>query len=741
MPSSKTGKMTGMTIARSLAYRPYKAARKKHLMETYSIRAEIAKGAPQETLDVIVRDVEIYAEGQIPKKNPGNHVKKVGKIIPNTEPKISGELSISTWGKQDYVPSCLIDINVDLFRKSCSSFLVDGFYDPFAACKYCYAKGEKSDMPLKRIIRADKQNLVQQIEAARKEREAKEKQTRFIRFGKVSEAGSDLTREQLVAVLEASIEAEVSPIFPTKFLKYDKNIAELLRRANTSLIFSIGNDSLERGAVANGCTNEFRFRQAVKCHENGVRVGLYVLIEATNYDNPFFKKNLQKALRIHEKHGIPIQLLPGRWLSKKQVVEITGRPLADCILQGQRNLHDKTVSKGGYKRSRNNQYIATMIDEKFLELLREPGITMCHHHDATTWCGGCLHKSPDKPTCYPTEHVERKVIKRPRRRQKFNELEFLFDNRGKNKMPSKKMTREEKAKFKAKFNIHLHKDKAVEVSKTAVDLLHKNQFPFNQPGAIPDAILPDGVKEGSIEHALFLFYAVGFDAMRKASDVYASTRKMVEDYDVHEILLMGRESSEGLVREYIEDRSASGNSYDDPEKNFYAKNQLLLKAFEGNPLNIAKDTGDVKKIIKNCRRFPTFAEGKSALLLKNYVRFGMITLDNLYELPIKIDRHVVRISINKKVLTVEPEGKCRSNRMISRLRKLYQQVAVEHEISPVELDDAIWVIGSQMCVKKKLAYCQTNCPLDCEKMIWADRRGYYLDTLVDVRDRQLSVFG
>jgi len=323
---------------------------------------------------------------------------------------------------------------------------------------------------------------------------------------------------------------------------------------------------------------------------------------------------------------------------------------------------------------------------------------------------------------------------------KWNFCLIQEERKRKNKMPSQKMTKEEKAKYKGKFDMHLDMNKAVEVSYVAVSLLQKNQYPFNKPGVIPDAILPKGIKEGSLEHALFLFYAVGFDAMRKASDVYASARKMVEDYGVHEILHMDEKTSDQLVREYIEDKPASGNSYDDPGKNFYAKNQLLLKEFEGNPLNIAKDTGDVKKIIKNIRKFPTFAEGKSALLLKNYVRFGMIKLDNLYELPIKVDRHVVRISVNQKVLAVEPEGRCRSNTMVPRLKKLYLQVTMEEKISPVELDDALWVIGSQMCVKKQISYCKANCPMDCSKMIWMCRRGYYLDTLVDVRNQQQSIF-
>jgi hypothetical protein len=392
-------------------------------MEKYSIRAEIARTAPKETLDIIVKDVEIFADGFVPNKKLGYFVKETEEIRPNTLQRFAGDLKVNALGKQNYVPSCLIDINIDFFLKSCSSLLVHGYYDPFAACVYCYAKGPQCDSPLKRRLKADKKSLVAQITDIRRQRK---RQIKYIRFGKISEAGSRLTREQLMTTLEACIEAKVSPIFPTKFLDYQQDTAELLRKCDAAVLYSIGNDCLESGAVANGCTNDFRFEQAVMYHNDKVKVALYTLIDARNYDNPLFRQNFGRAVRLHEQLGTPMQLLPIRPIGRRQLSFITGNLSGDMLVAGQRRLFGAKPTPGGYARTSNNQYYSTIIDSRFIELLKQPGIGMCHHNKETTWCGGCLHR---KPASFPTQDSNPARMKRHKRKKRKDKNEILlFDN-------------------------------------------------------------------------------------------------------------------------------------------------------------------------------------------------------------------------------------------------------------------------------------------------------------------------
>ncbi len=347
LPASALSDLKGISFSRTLAYEALSKERREEILKTYGIEAEILKDAPKEVLDIIAKDVEVFALGVKPGYSFESKVKKVEKISPETEPKFFGEVKISALGKQDYVPACLIDISVDFFQGSCATLLWKGYYAPFSRCDYCYAKGQHRDMPLKRIKKANKNDLIKQILEIRVKRNEEEKETRFLRLGKNSEAGSLLTREQLLITLEACVETDLSIIFPTKFLEFNEEVADLLRRTDAGLLYSLGNDKLEEGAVEAGCTNEFRFEQAQKYFERGVKTGLYALIDGINFENPLFKANTEKALRLHKEKGIPVQFLPIRPTGRKHLTEVTGVPYNDLLVEGQKDIF-KGSTPGGY---------------------------------------------------------------------------------------------------------------------------------------------------------------------------------------------------------------------------------------------------------------------------------------------------------------------------------------------------------------------------------------------------------
>lgn len=414
-PSSKMMDLEKITLSRSLQYKPMNPTKRDKLLDIYSIRAKIVKDAPPGTLDIIARDVEDFSKDKNkPKQNLGTSIEIVDKIIPQTEPGFWGEIEVDKFGKQVYVPTCLFDVNIDSFNSSCSALLVNGYYDPFARCDYCYAKGQHKDTPNKRMRKADKKNIVDQIEKIRLERAEQGKPTEYVRLGKVSESGSKLVREQLIIILEACIEANVSPIFPTKFLEFDEYVAELLKKSNGALLYSLGSDELEYGACENGCTNEFRLEQARLYHEYGVNTGLYPLVESLNYDNPFFKDSLEKALEMHKSIGMPVQLLSIRPVGKKQLEQIVGVPYKDLLVTGQHNLFGGGKTPGGYIKTNSNEYAATRMDDRFKGLL-DQGSGMCHHNPQTTWCGGCLQQEPRE---LKTEKVFPERFKRHKRQPK-----------------------------------------------------------------------------------------------------------------------------------------------------------------------------------------------------------------------------------------------------------------------------------------------------------------------------------
>lgn len=417
IPASCMPELKSVELARSLSHQPMDQEKLVRIVRDFGINATILDSAPAEALEIICRDVEVYAKskgvkqgkhllspavGYVTKAELKEHLKKL-------QPRFTGEAVISGSGKQDYIPSCLIDINLDFCSEGCFSTHHGVYYDPFAKCSYCYAKSHQTDTPFKSLKTASAELLVEQIKDLTLERKLEGKETSFLRLGKISEVGSKFTREQLFAALEACAITGVKPIFPTKFLEFDNGLAELLRRTSAALLYSIGNDRLEPGAAAAGCGNDFRFEQAAAYYDRMVNAGLYLLIDAINFENPLFSQNIQRALELQKRTGIQVQFLPIRPFGKLQLEQICGDSAKDLLAGGQRRLFGMSDSPGGYERMNNNQYSAKKVDERFKKLIVPGKISMCHHNSECTWCGGCLHKPH---TSFPTEKTSPETVRK-----------------------------------------------------------------------------------------------------------------------------------------------------------------------------------------------------------------------------------------------------------------------------------------------------------------------------------------
>ena len=289
----------------------------------------------------------------------------------------------------------------------------------------------------------------------------------------------------------------------------------------------------------------------------------------------------------------------------------------------------------------------------------------------------------------------------------------------------------------------LNKERGIWVAKKAVEMLHSKKPPFDKEETIPEMILPEGVEPDSLEQALFLFYAVSMDSLRNADDLYKSVRGMVREAGAWDILCMEEKELEGLIDKYMGLGASGSGGPDDPLKTLMTNNNPLLRKYKGDPRNIFKGVSDIDEMIRRLVEFRQFGPGKSALLLKNYYKLGFIELEDPYDFPIKVDRHVIRISVGTGVMRFEPEGRYRTEKIVPMLRELYRKITRAEKIDPGELDDALWVIGAKICVKKKLSYCQTmQCPLEhyCEKLAKMHKKGSYIDPRINMREETPGLF-
>ena len=400
------------------------------------VRVELVRGTLQEPIDFVLEDIAAYCKS--PAKNPqGARQILAESIIPKTEAKWVkySDRGILTPGKPEFVSVCGLEANID-FSKGCvagwipqegatfdSHTFKNFFLDPFSECDYCYASPKHKTFP-KTIFHLDRDRLKAELlgDACLEYGSDKKygKRIKVLRFGKRTEAASQLTRQPLIHTLEACLETGTKTVLPTKFLKFNRTVADLLRRTDSVVLYSIGNDEDEPGACAYGCDNEWRLSQAISYKVAAVNTALYLLM---NPHAPPQKRDI-KVLDKAKSLGMSVQLLPERFTSKCRMKKVTGfewdflkehphhqlRENKNKIVQQTEALYDFEGQEymGSYYVA-SGVAIPQAIHSSWTKIIgnNKGRIRMCHHNKKTVWCGSCFLKPG---LIGKMEHKERKPL-------------------------------------------------------------------------------------------------------------------------------------------------------------------------------------------------------------------------------------------------------------------------------------------------------------------------------------------
>lgn len=268
-----------------------------------------------------------------------------------------------------------------------------------------------------------------------------------------------------------------------------------------------------------------------------------------------------------------------------------------------------------------------------------------------------------------------------------------------------------------------------EVAKAAIAMKTLGGYPFNLPGVFPDAIIPEGVNAGSLEHALFLFYACNFDSSQRATVVYEEMRNLTKRVDFKEFPKLDEDKLYEIFKESMKKMGDPKKTRLNPLAVVLQNAKKLQTEYDGDPRNIfeenIKDTLQALQYGRDKKangKFMQYGLGKAALVMKNFVRFGMWPFSP-YEIPIKIDRHLLRISVGAGVLEIpDMLSRARIDRVVGMLTRGYQRVTSREKISAVDLNDAFWAIGSYVCTQNDDINCHLACGLGCDSRPRIDER-------------------
>jgi hypothetical protein len=117
--------------------------------------------------------------------------------------------------------------------------------------------------------------------------------------------------------------------------------------------------------------------------------------------------------------------------------------------------------------------------------------------------------------------------------------------------------------------IVIHKDKCIEVADKAINMLRAGKFPFDKAEKVrPEAILPKGMEQGSLDHAIYLFCSVGLDASKKAEHLYKGARAIFEEVGAQRFLKLQKSELTSLVDKHMGLGETGTGGYDEPVKVF-----------------------------------------------------------------------------------------------------------------------------------------------------------------------------
>lgn len=328
----------------------------------------------------------------------------------------------------------------------------------------------------------------------------------------------------------------------------------------------------------------------------------------------------------------------------------------------------------------------------------------------------------------------------------------------------------------AKIEVKVDYEKAARLAKAIVSAKVHNPARFNRSDIFPDAIVPEGVKEGSEEHALFLFHSVSIDSMRQSEHVYRAMRDVAGKIgSLRKLSDFERKDLERILVPYFGWKIKYPRAaMSDPVGTLFYNAKKLEMEYEGNP-GLLKGKS-VNETLKNITEFRQFGIPKSALLMKNYVRTGIWDFSE-YEIPIKVDRHVLRVSLGCGVVDLKdhvkningsgalPKGLAeakealiaqglyseedfhlgrvgivRADKFVLPLTETYLEVTRRERISAVELDDSWWATGRYACGLNDLIYCEACCPVKCGARPPSDNNANWFFPYVDKRANVQNLF-
>lgn len=218
--------------------------------------------------------------------------------------------------------------------------------------------------------------------------------------------------------------------------------------------------------------------------------------------------------------------------------------------------------------------------------------------------------------------------------------------------------------------------------------------------------MPPSLERGTKEHAMF-FWNVCYYMRGGTKSTFAvqQVSKLYEDrpdlFDCAQIL-------ETTEEDIVAELSAHKLGFQYTVAKAWRENaQRMLESYDGDPRNVfaglqeADDPySELVSRVKNDNKgggFMGFREKMTSMIAYYLMDQDLV---DVFNFPIPVDLHVMRVSVETKMVQfpgIEYPANVYSEKLLKTLRDVYADYAERKGISPLELCNAVWLLSEALC--------------------------------------------
>lgn len=251
-----------------------------------------------------------------------------------------------------------------------------------------------------------------------------------------------------------------------------------------------------------------------------------------------------------------------------------------------------------------------------------------------------------------------------------------------------------------------NRDHAYAVLDTLSSAYFNHQYPYSlESTQVPqdEKNMPTTLERGGRDHAMFLWNVCAY--MRGGTQSGFAVSALGKLYDKRPDLFLPETVLAVSQDEIADELSSVGLGFQyTAAKQWHQNSSLLLEKYEGDPRKVFDGVQDYDELVDRVKNkgpkkggFLGFREKMTSMAAYYLMEAGLV---EEFPFPVPVDIHVMRVSIANQFVTF-PEATLPSNvlsdTLLSVLRDLYLDYAIDRDINAVDLSNMVWLLSDALC--------------------------------------------